>query len=130
MRRDARELAMQVLFHHEFEADFKIESFLSLYEQKFDTETLNYAQLLADGAKENLEKIDQLINSISNQWKVQRMSSVDRNVIRVSVFEMKFSAETIQPQVAINEALEIAKKYSAAESIPFINGILDQVNRR
>lgn len=130
MRREARELAMQVLFHNEFEKDFRIGAFLELYEKKFTGDTLTYAQNLADGTQLQLNKIDEMINAVSNQWKVQRMSSVDRNIIRIAVFEMKFSTDPIQPQVAINEALEIAKKYSANESTSFINGILDQVAKK
>lgn len=130
MRRDSRELAMHVLFHEEFEKDFSITSFLSLYDKTFNSDTLSYAQMIADGTRTHLDQVDQMINSASNQWKVQRMSSVDRNILRLAVFEMKFSSEAIQTQVAINEALEIAKKYSTAESVAFINGILDQVSKR
>jgi transcription antitermination protein NusB len=130
MRRESREIAMHVLFHKEFEKEFQIREFLSLYDRQFNEETLSYAQILVDGCKEHSEKIDQLINSASNQWKIERMSSVDRNILRLSVFEMKFSSQIIPPHVAINEALEIAKKYSAAESISFINGVLDQVAKR
>lgn len=130
MRRESREIAMHVLFHKEFEKDFRIGEFLRLYDKQFNDETLNYAQALVDGCKDHAEEIDKLINASSNQWKVERMSSVDRNVLRLAVFEMKFAVQIIPPHVAINEALEIAKKYSAAESISFINGVLDQVAKR
>ena len=130
MRRESREIAMHVLFHKEFEKDFQIRNFLSLYDKQFNKETLDYAQTLTNGCNEHAEKIDQLINSSSNQWRIERMSSVDRNILRLAVFEMKFSSSIIPPHVAINEALEIAKKYSAAESISFINGVLDQVAKR
>ena len=135
MRRESRELAMQILFHHEFENDpsstqFAVDHFLALYEKKFNTETLNYAQNIFEGIQKNRAQVDDLIHSCSAHWKMNRMSSVDRNILRVATFELKFSTGEVQPQVAINEAIEIAKKYSTAESSAFINGVLDQVAKK
>ncbi len=135
MRRDSRELAMQILFHHEFEANpaslqFSVDHFLALFEKKFNAETLNYAQVIFEGIQKNRPQIDDLIHACSAHWKMNRMSSVDRNILRVATFELQFSTGEVQPQVAINEAIEIAKKYSAAESPAFINGVLDQVAKK
>ncbi len=134
MRRESRELAMQILFHHEFEeshtAIFAVKDFLAMYEKKFNSETLNYAQQIFEGVRKSQSQIDDLINACSAHWKVNRMSSVDRNILRVSTYEMKFSNGEVKPQVAIDEAIEIAKKYSTAESSSFINGVLDQVAKR
>ncbi|MFN7905567.1 MAG: transcription antitermination factor NusB [Pseudobdellovibrionaceae bacterium] len=135
MRRESRELAMQILFHHEFETNqastlFSVEHFLALFEKKFNAETLTYAQLLFEGIQKNRNAVDDLIHTCSAHWKMNRMSSVDRNILRVATFELKFSTGEVQPQVAMNEAIEIAKKYSTAESSAFINGVLDQVSKR
>lgn len=135
MRRESRELAMQLLFHHEFEVDpkstrFSVEDFLALFEKKFNAETLNYAQDIFEGIQARRSQVDDLIHACSAHWKMNRMSSVDRNILRVATYELKFSTGDVQPQVAINEAIEIAKKYSTAESSSFINGVLDQVAKR
>jgi N utilization substance protein B len=135
MRRESRELAMQLLFHHDFEANpqsiqFSVQDFLSLFEKKFNAETLNYAQAIFEGIQSRRAQVDDLIHACSAHWKMNRMSSVDRNILRVAAFEIKFSTGDVQPQVAINEAIEIAKKYSTAESSSFINGVLDQVAKR
>lgn len=135
MRRDSRELAMQILFHHEFETDqtasqFSVDHFLALFEKKFNAETLNYAQTIFEGIQKYRSQVDDVIHACSAHWKMNRMSSVDRNILRVATFELKFSTGEVQPQVAINEAIEIAKKYSTAESSAFINGVLDQVAKK
>jgi N utilization substance protein B len=70
--------------------------------------------------------IDELIAKHSHNWRVERMSVVDRNILRIAVYEMEYGRD-VPNQVAINEALEIAKRYSVKESIAFINGILDSV---
>lgn len=133
MRRESRELAMQILFHHEFDTSgtpFAVEEFLALFEKSFNAETLNYAQTIFEGIQKNRAQVDDTIHACSAHWKMNRMSSVDRNILRVATFELKFSNGEVQPQVAINEAIEIAKKYSTADSSAFINGVLDQVAKR
>jgi len=65
-----------------------------------------------------------LITSVSKEWKIERMAAIDRNVTRIAAYEMKFAQEKLTPNIAINEAVEIAKKYGTDDSARFVNGIL------
>jgi N utilization substance protein B len=129
MRRQARELALQLLFPTEFQTPVSASEMLELFEQKMDKQVIDYAQELIAGVTQNKDKLDQLIQSVSQHWKVSRMSLVDKNILRIAVFEMKFAPEILKPNIAINEAVEIAKKYGTTESGAFVNGVLDQISR-
>lgn len=74
----------------------------------------------------NLDKIDTLIIKAAQHWSLERMAVIDRNILRAATYELSFR-EDIPPSVAINEAIEIAKKYSTEDSASFINGILDRI---
>lgn len=128
-RRNARELALQLLFQSEFAPQISVNSFLQLYDNKYATETIEYAELIIKGVAEFKSKIDDKISSVSRNWKVDRMALVDRNILRVAIYEMKISQEKLSEKIVINEAIEIAKKYGNTDSAGFINGILDQVGR-
>jgi len=128
-RRNARELALQLLFQSEFAPQISIYSFLQLYDNKYGTETIEYAEQIIKGVAESKTKIDDKISSVSRNWKVDRMALVDRNILRVAIYEMKLGAEKLSEKIVINEAIEIAKKYGNTDSAGFINGILDQVGR-
>lgn len=128
-RRNARELALQLLFQSEFAPQISINAFLHLYDNKYGTETIEYAEQLIKGVADAKTKIDEKISSVSRNWKVDRMALVDRNILRVAIFEMKLSHEKLSEKIVINEAIEIAKKYGNTDSAGFINGILDQVSR-
>lgn len=129
MRRQSREIALQILFQSEFAPQISTTNFIEVYEDSVDNETLKYANSLIEGVQKNQEKIDSLIQSVARHWKIERMATVDRNLLRIAVFEMKFASENLKPHMAINEALEIAKKFSTEDSASFINGILDQVSK-
>ncbi len=129
MRRQSREIALQILFQSEFAPQISITTFIEVYEDSVDNETLKYASFLIEGVQQNQEKIDSSIQSVARNWKLERMATVDRNLLRIAVFEMKFSSENLKPHMAINEAIEIAKKFSTEDSASFINGILDQVSK-
>jgi N utilization substance protein B len=88
---------------------------------------MEYTRALVQGIQSNKEKIDSIIQTASSHWKVQRMALVDRNVLRIAVFEMKVAAKELEPQIAINEAIELAKKYGSTDSGGFVNGVLDQI---
>ncbi|WP_028580567.1 transcription antitermination factor NusB [Desulfogranum japonicum] len=132
LRRKSREFALQFLFSHDFqgrgyvpgEIDSLVEEFCQLYE--VSPKAVNYGKDLLQGIMENQQAIDQYISSHSHNWRMERMSLVDRNLLRIAIFEMAFR-EDVPSQVAINEALEIAKRYSIDDSVSFINGILDAV---
>lgn len=128
-RRHARELALQLLFQSEFAPQISVNAFLQLYDNKYGTETIEYAEAIIKGVADSKNKIDEKISSVSRNWKVDRMALVDRNILRVAIFEMKLSQEKLSEKIVINEAIEIAKKYGNTDSAGFINGILDQVSR-
>ncbi len=121
MRSLARKLALQVLFQHEFSEASRIE------DKEASPEAKDYAEHLIQGVLKEKTQIDSLIQSASPRWKIARMSSVDRNLLRLAVFEMKFAAEPTKPAIVINEAIELAKTFGSAESGAFVNGILDQI---
>ncbi len=81
---------------------------------------------LVKGVDENKKRLDAVIEGNSNNWKISRMSCVDRNVLRIAVFEMLF-CDDIPSKVSINEAIDVGKKFGTEESGAFINGILDSI---
>ena len=82
--------------------------------------------MLITGICEQIELIDQLVKDRSNDWRLERMSLVDRNILRIAIYEMKYG-EDVPAKVAINEALEIAKHYSMPDSVSIVNGVLDGI---
>ena len=93
-----------------------------------DTDTRGFADDLFNVAVDRQTQIDELIQKHAQHWRMERMAAVDRNVLRTGVAEFLSSRETPRP-VVINEALEIARKFSAPESVQFINGVLDSVGK-
>lgn len=129
MRRQSRELALQILFQIEFAPQIEYAEFLEVFEQSFDQEVIDYADLIINGVKSNTEKLDSLIKGSSQNWAVSRMAIVDRNILRMSVFEMKVMENPLKAEIVINEAVDLAKKYGSTDSGSFVNGILNQVSR-
>ncbi|MDD2464126.1 MAG: transcription antitermination factor NusB [Desulfobulbus sp.] len=132
LRRKSREFALQFLFGHDFQgrscAPEEVARDIDVFCQFFDVEekSLVYGKELIIGICTNFDEIDTLLAQHSHNWRVERMSLVDRNILRIAVYEMQH-CDQAPAQVAINEALEIAKRYSIGESVAFINGILDAV---
>ena len=91
-----------------------------------ESEVVNFATRLVDGTLSNREEIDQKLQAVTRNWDLRRMAIVDRNVLRMAVFELMHCTD-VPPKVAINEAIEIGKKYSTANSGGFVNGILDRI---
>jgi len=129
-KRHARELALQILFQTEFTTPVPYQDFLELFEDSTPKEVLDYADELIRGVKERRGEIDSILQASSQNWKVERMAIVDRNVLRLAVFEMKFGSSPLKPSIAINEAVDIAKKFGTTDSGSFVNGLLDQVRRQ
>lgn len=131
MRRQSRELALQLLFQLEFDKDFQLKPTLSRFVTNFDIakDTVDYSEPLLSGIITNMQEIDAVIQAASPHWKVPRMGTVDRNVIRIAVYELMFKTDEIPPKVAINEAIELGKKFGNTDSASFINGVLDQIAR-
>lgn len=130
-RRQSRELALQVLFQREFspQMDFRVglETFRASFAAPADV--WRYAETLLSGIHEKQTEIDQLIQSHAANWSLARMALVDLSLMRIAVYEMCFAEDLIPPAVAINEAVELAKKYGTTESAKFVNGILDQTSQ-
>ena len=94
-----------------------------------DGEIKEYATELVKGVWENHGEIDQIIQAHSQNWKVARMALVDKNILRIAVFELKFHAADVPRNVVFDEAIEIGKRFGSQESSSFINGILDNIVR-
>ena len=127
IRRQSRELALQILFQTEFAPQIAVQDFLNIFEGSFDREGVKYANELVTGVKRDREKIDASIQGASAHWKLDRMATIDRNILRIAVFELHFSDENLAPNIIMNEAIEIAKKYGSEESSSFVNGVLNTI---
>jgi N utilization substance protein B len=127
LRRTARECALQMLYEHDVgkhAPEMILETFWEMNEQPEKVQ--EFASALFRGTIQRLKEIDRLIQSHTKNWRLSRMAAVDRNVLRLAVFELISDVKT-PDTVVINEALEIAKKFSTNESAQFVNGILDSI---
>ena len=126
-RRRAREYTLQMLFQVEFSGKDRLSFPDDFWVGKEDSEDLkSFTQELFRGTSGHQEEIDAIIQGAADNWDLKRMAAVDRNILRFAVYEIVYRAD-IPSAVTINEALEIAKKYSSQESAPFINGLLDKI---
>ncbi len=127
LRRTARECALQMLFQYDI-GNQPTEEILDLYWEmnEHPKKVREFANELFEGSVERLKEIDKTIQQHTKNWRLSRMAAVDRNILRVAVFEFLCDKRT-PVTVVINEALEIAKKYSTHESAQFVNGILDSI---
>ena len=126
-RRRARELAMQVLFHMEYNPGDPEEVFGLISESVGSQRSIMpFSSQLVIGVCENKNYLDRLISGSSKNWRLERMSRVDRNILRIGVFEILFMKD-IPPKVSIDEAVELGKKYGTEDSRVFINGVLDNI---
>ncbi|MBW1981674.1 MAG: transcription antitermination factor NusB [Deltaproteobacteria bacterium] len=126
-RHRSREMAVQVLYQADMTGSTMREAFQSFCEHFGPPEDLRvFARELVEGVQDHLEKIDALIEEGSEHWRLTRMSAVDRNVLRLAVFELLHRPD-IPSKVTINEAVELGKKFGSEDSGGFINGILDRI---
>lgn len=126
-RTRGRELALQFLYQRDLLGPELIEEapeFLS--EEEPDREARAFAQRLIGGVHEHWDELDGVIRGVAQNWDIARMAVIDRNVLRLATFELLY-AKDIPPKVAINEAIELGKRFSTANSGGFINGILDRI---
>ena len=127
-RRKAREYVLQFLFQSDFgnksDTGRSLKQFWA--DKEKDDEVRKFATEIIKGTLSSLDEIDSVINKSAEHWVLQRMAVVDRNILRFAVYELLYRTD-IPPAVTINEAIEIAKKYSTHESASFINGILDKI---
>lgn len=133
-RRHAREAAMQALFQLDMikpAPDKEEEAQRQAVESSWKAGNIRkvseldegYARALVKGTRENLQSIDEAISVKSRGWKISRMAAIDRSILRLAVYEMKY-IEDVTPGIVINEAVELAKKFGSDDSARFINGVL------
>ncbi len=129
-RRKARELALQLLYQLDLRGERDPGPHLPEFWSRHpvDAEVRTFTETLVRGTKLYQPKIDELITQYADHWDLERMAVVDRNILREGIFELVWMTE-VPSKVAINEALEIAKKFSTQESTGFINGILDRARK-
>jgi N utilization substance protein B len=130
-RRKARICALQMLFQYDI-AQPRVDELTTSYWEAFGDDMGNVARdfsnKLALGAISRLDEIDDLIKRRAEHWRINRMAVVDRNILRLAIYEFLYEADTPKT-VVINEALEIARRFSTFEATQFINGILDAIKR-
>jgi N utilization substance protein B len=129
-RRKARESTLQILFQLEFDA-IEPEKVLESYwkSKRAAAEIKEHSRWLVEKIAAHREEIDHLIQSVSANWRISRMAVVDRNILRIAVCELLYE-KNMAPAIVINEAIEIAKKYSSEDGATFVNGILDAVRKK
>lgn len=132
-RRKSREYALQFLYRTEFVSGDQqsLSDELRMFWEgagEDDLDIRDFADDLIEGTVSKRTEIDDLIQAAAEKWALLRMAAVDRNILRLATYEILYRKD-IPPAVTIDEALEIAKKYSTAESASFINGIIDRIAR-
>lgn len=126
-RRMARELALQALYQHEFNSRPWLEILDDLCREANRKHVgRDYARDLLEGVSGRKLEIDALLQRSLTNWTLDRLNLMDRNVLRIGAYEIRYSPD-VPPKVAINEAVEIAKKYGTEESGRFVNGVLDRI---
>jgi N utilization substance protein B len=134
-RRRARELTLQFLYQYDTlressSEEINIEDMLRLFwtakETPVGDDVMEFSNGLVIGACGNIGGIDEIIKDYSEHWRLSRMSRIDRNILRMAIYELVYLRDIPSP-VTINEAVELAKKYGSEESGAFINGILDKI---
>ena len=129
-RRRARELALQLLYQHELTRSPAV-----VMQREFDdfnsapASVQAFATELLAGCLEHLEEIDEELEQQTAHWRLERLAAVDRNILRLGLYELLFRPDT-PPAVVIDEAIEIAKKFGAEDSARFVNGVLDGFLKR
>jgi N utilization substance protein B len=126
-RRKSREYAMQMLYQWEVgghtPGHVRSTFFLG---KNVEPEVEGFACNLFEGAVQHLEELDRLVRDRAEHWRLERMAAVDRSILRVALYELLHHPET-PPAAVINEALEIARRFSGEDSVEFVNGILDGI---
>ncbi|MDP4156021.1 MAG: transcription antitermination factor NusB [Bacillota bacterium] len=125
-RRTAREKALQALFQIDVSSTEPSAAIEHVLEGERSDD---YLSKLVNGVMEHLEEIDQLIKANLEKWSIERLATVDRNLLRIAVFELKYEHEEVPENVVLDEAIEIAKIYGDHQSSKFINGVLSKVKQ-
>ena len=128
LRRKSREFALQMLFEWDMarQKPAQIEKHFWRAARAADS-TRKFANQLFQGAISQADSSDQLVEKLSENWKLERLAAVDRNILRLAIYELR--SGTAPAKVVIDEALELAKKFSSAEAPAFLNGVLDAARK-
>ena len=129
-RTKARECALKILYSIDItknDADEATNSYWLNNEEK-DVEVRRFAEALVEGVTKHGNAIDKLLSKYTANWELKRMAVIDRNVLRFATYELLFASD-VPPKVAINEAIDIVKKYGDKDSGKFVNGVLDKINK-
>jgi transcription antitermination protein NusB len=129
MRSRSREIALQALYQLDQPAAPDLDQVRGFIIRRAPTdEQAEFAVALVEGACEHRARVDQLLTDAAENWALDRMPAVDRNILRLGAFEMLLYPDT-PPKVAIDEAIELAKRFSTSQSGAFVNGVLDKLLR-
>lgn len=126
-RNEMREQAFFLTFENLFEVNDNLDELIQLYSENVE-EVCNYAIEVSSGIKDKLEELNEAISTYSKSWKISRLPKVTLAILYVALYEMKY-VDSVPENVAINEAVELAKKYASTDDASFINGILGAVSR-
>ena len=129
-RTQGRECALQILYQHEMNPEPMpeiLKKFWSQQDEAFSEEVRGFAEKLALGTVEHQAEIDEVVERYADNWELSRMAMIDRNIMRFATYELLYLAD-VPPKVTLNEAVNLAKKFSQEESGKFVNGVLDKIN--
>ena len=130
IRRTAREIVLQSLFQMALEVQNEDEGAKNPAAHRAEVaKALPYARTVLEGTEANLEAIDGLIAKYAINWDVKRMPGIDRNILRLAIYEMCFAEEKVPVNIAVNEAVELAKEFGSDASSRFVNGVLGKMMR-
>lgn len=126
----ARECALKILYQAEITRRAIDQAAALFWSEKEDQDKIvkEFSDRLTSGTQQHIQAIDEKITQYATNWQIKRMAVIDRNVLRVGVFELLFAPD-IPPKVTINEAVDLAKKYGDLDSSKFVNGILDKIHK-
>ncbi len=127
-RTRGREIALQVLYQADLNPGFAPEEIRRFIERRLlgDTKLCEFTRSLIAGVQAHQRRIDALISEVAENWRIDRMAAIDRNILRLGAYELLYCPD-VPAKVAINESLELAKRYSTGQSSRFVNGILDRL---
>jgi len=127
-RRLSREMALKVLFQIDLVSTNIEEALKYTFENdKYSDEVREFTLTLVKGVISNLSETDKVINNYTNNWSLERIANIDRNILRIAIYEILYLKD-IPKSVSINEAVELAKKYGAKSSFSFVNGVLGKID--
>lgn len=128
-RTKSRELTLQALYQLEMRKNIKLEDFfVSFWQANCVINSVKiFCEQLVRGIIKHKKEIDNIIKTYSYNWELKRIAKIDKNILRLGIFELKYLKKEIPRKVSINEAIELAKKYSTEDSGKFVNAILDKI---